>query len=730
LGDGREKQGRILEAFQAYEEFGGLKDNRELISVPGHGDLRARPDVWAQGRLAAMVAKADSEKRKLLEEKMAEEWRAIQKGSDLEKLRQFVRVFGSLFSVGKEARLRLAERLIQENAFLEAEVNLLQLRQQEDAVLAGRAVENLARLMIRKGLLEDAAYYFRILGRDYSQTIIRDGKTGADLFNEQATDKRFLPYLDDPPSPWTGGHVRAKDVPGNYGTNMVMSFEPEGESLPFFQRYHLILSTQPQPNSPVQLKLIDRASTDPDKKEVWTQTINEASGLSNLVQSQNVRFPQRYLGHLVVVSLGPYVYGVDPIERKIVWDKNLYGTGLGSTPQIIPDANGQLSVYYSEGIYRRVGQAGPIEPTYVCLIYRDSITALDPVNGNVLWTKTDLPTHTQVFGDDQYLFLVETNNGAAVTGSGRALRAHDGDPVSAPDFAALYQRRIAIVGRNLLLSDNEPGAGMTLRLYDVLTGKDLWKKTFAPNSIVLKSEDPYLVGAVEPANDCKVTVVDLRTQKEVLVTRLLPNDVEKVQEMRLLADRNLFFVAINKQAEPQRPMNGPVDGFWPNVVNSIRSVPVNGKVYAFERGTGKIRWWKDVAHQSLLLSQFQDIPVLLFAVRTNVNRMAGMGGMGGRGFNPGMMGGSVMSIDKWTGKLLYPLEKEFHNDGNPFYTLDVNPRNATVEFTRPNLKIVHYLETDDQLSARADGVGEANGDGGSRTDPGKILQGGAIIEKK
>src|SRR5260370_32120770 len=121
--------------------------------------------------------------------------------------------------------------------------------------MAARAIENLARMMIRKGLLEDAAYYFRILGQDYPQTVIRDGKTGADLFNEQATDKRFLPYLDDPPSPWTGGHVRAKDVPGNYGTNMVMSFQPEGESLPVFQRSHLIFSTQPQHKRPLQMKI-------------------------------------------------------------------------------------------------------------------------------------------------------------------------------------------------------------------------------------------------------------------------------------------------------------------------------------------------------------------------------------------------------------------------------------------------------------------------------------------
>jgi hypothetical protein len=482
----------------------------------------------------------------------------------------------------------------------------------------------------------------------------------------------------------------------------------------------------------VQLKLIDRASTEPDKKELWTQTINETNGLGNMVQGQsNMRLPQRYLGHLVVVSLGPFVFGLDPIERKILWDKNLHGQGMGtvSTPQMMVD-NGQLGVYYPEGIFRRVGHAGPIEPSYVCLIYRDSITAVDPANGQVLWTKTDLPTHTQVFGDDQYLFLVETNNGAAVNGSGRALRAHDGAPVSAPDFAALYQRRLALVGRHLLLSDNEPG-GMSVRLYEVLAGKDLWKKTFTPNSIVLKSEDPYLVGVLEPANESKVTVVDLRTHKEVLVTRLNPKDVEKVQELHLLADRNYFYLAINKQQEAQRnPMNAPMNGFWANVTNNIRSVPVNGKVYSFHRDTGKLNFFtpEDLSNQMLLVNQFQDMPVLLFAVRTNMNRMMGMGGPGAR-FNPGMMSGSVMSIEKRTGKLKFG-PKEYNQNDGLFMALDVNPRNGTVELVRPNLKIVHYLETEDQRSARADAPGESNGDTGLRGDPGKILHGGAIIEKK
>jgi outer membrane protein assembly factor BamB len=696
-----------------------LGGNRELIAVPGHPDLRTRPDVWAQGRIAVMVAKAAPEKRKPLEDKIAEEWRSIQSGSDTQKLRQFVQVFGSLFAIGKEARLRLAERLIDENAFLEAEMNLLQLRRQNDATIAARAIEGLARLMIRKGLLEDAAYYFRILGQDYPQTVIRDGKTGADLFNEQATDKRFLPYLDEAPAPWTIGRIKypPQEVYGNFRVNTApFSLDSEGEDLPFFQRHRLGLSHNP---GGMQMILLDRGNSE----EVWKQNVQDVAKIGPMIQTgqNNFRLPRQHLGHLVVLSVGPVVYAVDPVDKKILWDKNLSSPGWAGPGQnqYMADGNGNFQVYSVDGFYQRSGRAGPIEPSYVCIINRDSVSALDPIQGTPLWTK-DVSSHTQVFGDDQHVYLVEVNNGAAVAGSGRALRAHDGAPVTVPDFAALFQRKLALVGRNLLLRDNEPDGRMALRLYDVQTGKDLWKKTFASNSLDLKSEDPNLAGAVEPGNEGKVTVVDLRTHKEVLITHLDSKDLEKVQEVHLLTDRNRFYITINKQVNQQQNQMG---GFWANVGNGIRSVPVNGQIYAFDHRTGKLDWklfGDGVSHQMLVVEHFRDMPILLFTTRSN--RMLR------QGFNQGMMNASsVKSYDKRTGKAFW--EKEFNNNGNMFTTVNVNPRNGTVELVRVDLKIIHDLESDDRRSARAEGSANAKG-ANSGEESEKIIHGGAIIEKK
>ena len=119
---------------------------------------------------------------------------------------QFVRMFGAVSDAGKEARLELVERLMEqkdsgeEHPLLEAELELNQFRTgQHNPTLAARATEALARLYTRKGLLEDAAYCYRKLGKQYADTVIRDGKTGRQIYDDDAaTDKRLIPYLDDP----------------------------------------------------------------------------------------------------------------------------------------------------------------------------------------------------------------------------------------------------------------------------------------------------------------------------------------------------------------------------------------------------------------------------------------------------------------------------------------------------------------------------------------------------
>ena len=79
---------------------------------------------------------------------------------------------------------------------------LLAVRDADDALAAAKATEALARLYIRKGLLDDAVGMYAELGKQHAKTVVRDGKTGADLFSDLITDKRFLPYLETPTATW------------------------------------------------------------------------------------------------------------------------------------------------------------------------------------------------------------------------------------------------------------------------------------------------------------------------------------------------------------------------------------------------------------------------------------------------------------------------------------------------------------------------------------------------
>ena len=56
---GRESQGKLAEAFDAYLEVASVLGGGELQAVLEEPSLRAASDTWAQGRVSAMVAKAN-----------------------------------------------------------------------------------------------------------------------------------------------------------------------------------------------------------------------------------------------------------------------------------------------------------------------------------------------------------------------------------------------------------------------------------------------------------------------------------------------------------------------------------------------------------------------------------------------------------------------------------------------------------------------------------------------
>src|SRR5262249_34591305 len=152
----------------------------------------------------------------------------------------------------------------------------------------------------------------------------------------------------------------------------------------------------------------------------WSQNLTRTM-FQNLVygtgQPHATKFSFLTQGHLVVLPLGHMVFGIDPINKTVLWEKNLFtmsspmpgqpGTGgpPGYNQLIVDPRDGSLQVTYQDGWVQRLGQTGPLEGAVFCLQTRDALVAVDPITGRTLWTRSDVSSRYHIFGDEQNIYV-------------------------------------------------------------------------------------------------------------------------------------------------------------------------------------------------------------------------------------------------------------------------------------------------------------------------------------
>ena len=674
LAKGREKQGKLVEAFDHYMAFGTLTGNQELVNVIDEPNTFSRPDVWARGRIENMIRTADPTNRKPLEMRVTEEWSKIRDANDLERVRNFVKVFGTFFQSGKQARLKLADMLMMtgnEDDMRDSQNILLGLRNaaDEDPQLAAQAIETLARMLIRKGFFEDAVGLYTELGTSYAAVVVRDGKTGADFLSDLLTDKRFLPYLEPLREMWHQ-KLKAEEVPGGQPRMPQTTFgiDPEGEQIPFFKRYRLVMDLNAQGTPNWQMRVVDRVTGE----DYWKYfPLPAMQYIYNFPQSQfRLAFVR---GHLLLLTLNNEVFAFDLADKKLLWKYNLFGKApMPNTRPVntIIEPDG-LRLVYPDGWTQKLGQIGVIEASYVCLTTHDGLVAVDPNRGTTLWTKSNVSSRVKVFGDDRHVYIVEWNQDGSPCPT-RCVRAQDGVSVDIPDASALLAdpQKYRMVGRNLLVFGEQDNKRI-LRLYDVHTGKDIWRKEFDLASILVRAEDPNLVAIVTPQGD--LTVLNVKTTQEVFAAKLgsnkLKQHLDKVNEAVLLSDRERYYLVLNRPVEAGAQLT-------PNYGAGMRFMKVNGAMYCFDKATKKRLWYTDeqFENQAIILEQFQDLPIIIAAMQYTK-------------FNNGQLesqGVRVVAIDKKTGNA------RFRRDLSPnsqFYTLESDARTGVIQLWRPDLRI-------------------------------------------
>jgi outer membrane protein assembly factor BamB len=514
LGLGRQAQGKPLEALKAYIELlklPGAEDQMvPSIEEPG---LHVAVPTWIRSRLRELLDRADAETRKQLEAELERRFKEIRSDKEPQALRGLSELLGQS-RLGDRTRLALAEQLLKEEASAEVDQVLQGLRRSSDATMSARALELLVQNCLRQGLFADAVYYCRLLERDHAKTTVRPGKTGQDLFQELAQDRRVLPFLD-PPACFPAGRIQVKEEKGTFPVPVSRyPLTHYGEPLPYFQHQRVLVRGDTN-----ELQLEDART----QEVLWSLRLSQTAFLQAQLgfglPTQGQRFPYQTVGHLAVVPMGHHLLAIDPVRKKVLWERNLARSASGvpeaallHVQHVEERSDALVRIHYVDGWVQWAGMALPFRPGVVCVQARDALLALDPLTGRTLWSRGDVAANNHLFSDDSRLYVVEMN-GLNVPVGVRAFRLADGASAPVTDFTTLYGKRLRRLGHHLLLADRDVTGKQTFRLYDVAKGEDVWKQTVSASAIVCETLRPELLAWVEP--DGTIHVVDLDTRQEL-----------------------------------------------------------------------------------------------------------------------------------------------------------------------------------------------------------------------
>jgi outer membrane protein assembly factor BamB len=638
LAVGLQKNGEIERAFELFLKLAEV--NNPAIFSASRPDmeqvdrnLSARRDRWVQASLAELLAAANSQQRANMDAAVALRLdTALAEGSS-QSVRDFIQSFG-LHPLADRARMLLAAKLIDANDFLEAELLLVRLAESDVAAVAAPASAQLARLLDAAGRPKEAAAQYQLLADRYGEVDCGDGKTGQQLLATIADDSEIGRILKSPVR-WDSGKAEVSE-----GSERVQAF-------PSYQKMHPVNIRDSRGPQPPGLTVVfdqqpnDIVIRDGQGQEMLRVSMNRQD-VARIYSNNYAMLHGRVHGHLLLLSMGYELLAIDMLATKgsseaILWRHDLsqaiaVAPGVPARrPAVQPKPYnnpwGDIGYQASDADGRVIGTTGPISENGIYYQKMRQLVCVDPLTGETIWARDDVEPNSEIFGDDEFLFVVAPGSEDALV-----LSAIDGHLVAHRKVANQTQRWTTY-GRRVL-SVKPHGDNLAATLTDAWTGTEMWSGAFA------RGAKGYLVEQDEAAvmtPGGKFVLLSLSEGKAKVDTTLAVED--NLSAIHVLRSSDQYILAASRPSE-QLPNNmaiSPAPG-------GFHSPLIHGRVYAFDRQTGKAQWQTPafVEPFGLPLDQPPEIPVLTF-----MRQMTPTAG------TPRRTHTSVLCIDKRDGRILF-----------------------------------------------------------------------------
>lgn len=634
---GLQRAGQWQRAIDYCFKLVDLDDRKQVLESVDRAYL-VRRDRWVQTRLGAIRSEGGAVAATAIDKALKPRLEEATMDTGVEGLERFIGFFdGQPQAVA--ARAELLERRVQAENILGAEMLLASAAEGSDRKAQAALLADMAALNLRANRTADAAACYRELASRYAGVPLRGGLTPAAWLAALPGGDALRKELNRPLEGWPKGAVDITrgEAPaaGPYYYNRVWRYDVplSGPNEPYFTDYTISCTG----NQEIAFR------------DGWGRTLlphavrlvenGRGMGINSALTAA------RSCGHLLLVYVGAKIYAIDP------W------RAAGNTNQVrwtqdMNDAsgdNGVNGVFMGGVVFGPVGfingggvavnPFGPVNARVICFQRMRNLVAVDPLSGEQLWVRQDVPPNSEIFGDEQYVFVrsADVSNG----GSGRAkahaavYRASDGeylgerklpqgDPAENANIAynpyevhnhaeSLAASGALYVGRNVLTWRNGPQGKRVLSLFDPWRQQAVWReRTFAAASRVDVVQPQQAVGVLEPGGH--FVLVDLADGHSIADVQLKPRSGMTVTNLVVLRMDDQYIVLVQDRSAANNNGNEMAQPPQGAVGSSAR----RARVYALDL-QGKLAWPApaDVDQECFLLNQPARLPVLVFC---NFNR--------------------------------------------------------------------------------------------------------------
>ena len=632
---------------QSHEWGAALAQYRQIIALDR--DVRGldalekshlvRRSRWLQSRLAALGGAADAETVAELNRFVAERWKAAAEADTPEAMAQFLDLFAGQ-SLADAALSHYRERLIGSGRLLDAELLLWHDQFTADPQRAAGALAAIAALSRGAKHPQDAAETYARLVARYGEVAVAGGKTGRQIVAALPADdpvRKVLAGADQ----WPAGKVEISKIPAAGAL-------PHG-----FQKFPLDFLAGRQPffaNTTVVYDQTDFshpafAGRDGCGNKAWRIPLNQENHgqAQNMVYYNNGRAmgvgAVSACGHLLVLLASQRLVVVDSLgpaagdTLRVLWTRDLSEPALNGGGGVRRGIGGRRIVMnfgvVQNGPNPPEAVLGPVTEQYICYRLGRDCCAVNPIDGEPIWVRRDLPSGGTLLGDEKYVMLLPPDKDEAIV-----LDARDGTTLGHRKIPPA-DSRLLVAGRQIVVQKNDAGR-ITVERFDPWEQRTVWSsQPFSANAKTSVAGDRAM-GIMEP--DGRFVLLALDDGRRIVDTKLGPQP--SLAEITLLALDGQYFLVTSLQPGPggQQDFAQPLPG-W-----AQRTPIMQGMVYSFD-SEGRSLWPKPASlkNQQVLVEQPARLPVLTFATQIFHRK----------GINGGEWLTSIICIDKRSGRIVY-----------------------------------------------------------------------------